>query len=214
VADDIVLRRLSAAGLAVLSEESGVTAADGDAIVYVDPLDGSTNASRGVPWFATALCLADADGALVALVRDQAHGISYTAERGRGAWCDGVAVHTSPVTAVGDAVVGLSGMPPHSLGWRQFRALGAAALDLCAVACGVLDGYVDCSTDAHGVWDYAAGALVCSEAGEWWSTPTAAICCTAIRCRCAPRSRPRRATCSPSCSTRANLLTRLHRSGR
>jgi len=59
-------------------------------------------------------------------------------------------------------------------------ALGAAALDPCAVACGVLDGYVDCSTEAHGVWEYVAGALVCSEAGEWWSTPPAAICCTAI----------------------------------
>jgi fructose-1,6-bisphosphatase/inositol monophosphatase family enzyme len=61
--------------------------------------------------------------------------------------------------------VGLSGWPPTHLGWRQYRALGAVALDLCAVACGMLDGYVDCSPDAHGVWDYAGGLLVCSEAG-------------------------------------------------
>jgi len=63
------------------------------------------------------------------------------------------------------AIVGLSGFPPRWLGWKQYRALGAAALDLCAVACGTLDGYVDCSRDAHGVWDYLGGALVCQEAG-------------------------------------------------
>jgi len=64
-----------------------------------------------------------------------------------------------------DAVVGLSGLPPHPLGWRQFRALGALALDLCAVAGGVLDAVIDCSPDAHGPWDYLGGLLVCTEAG-------------------------------------------------
>ncbi len=64
-----------------------------------------------------------------------------------------------------ESVLGLSGFPPRWLGWRQYRALGAAALDLCAVAEGVLDGYVDCSRDAHGVWDYLGGLLVCREAG-------------------------------------------------
>ena len=62
-------------------------------------------------------------------------------------------------------MVALSGYPTHYLGWRQFRALGAAALDLCLVASGVVDGYLDCSRDAHGSWDYLAGALVCTEAG-------------------------------------------------
>ena len=62
-------------------------------------------------------------------------------------------------------MVGLSGLPPGWLGWRQFRALGAVALDLCAVAEGRLDGYVDCSPSAHGPWDYLGGMLVCQEAG-------------------------------------------------
>jgi fructose-1,6-bisphosphatase/inositol monophosphatase family enzyme len=43
--------------------------------------------------------------------------------------------------------------------------LGASALDLCLVAAGTLDGYVDCVADAHGVWDYAAATLICAEAG-------------------------------------------------
>jgi myo-inositol-1(or 4)-monophosphatase len=66
---------------------------------------------------------------------------------------------------VAAAVVGVSGMPRAEFGWRQFRALGACALDLCAVASGQLDGYVDCITDAHGPWDYLGGMLVCLEAG-------------------------------------------------
>ena len=70
-------------------------------------------------------------------------------------------------------MVGLSGYPPRRLGWKQFRALGAIALDLCAVAGGRLDAYVDCSPSAHGPWDYLGGLLVCREAGAWSSTPTA-----------------------------------------
>jgi myo-inositol-1(or 4)-monophosphatase len=66
---------------------------------------------------------------------------------------------------LGEAVVALSGYPAAHLGWKQFRALGAAALDLCAVASGVVDAYIDCSRDAHGPWDYLGGMLVCQEAG-------------------------------------------------
>ena len=165
VADSIVLQSLAEAGLSVLSEESGVTLRGGDALVVVDPLDGSTNASHGVPWYATSLCLFDADGAAVGLVRDQANGVTYTAIRGEGAWRGDVRLCASATVAMSDAFVGLNGLPPRHLGWRQFRALGAAALDLCLVASGVLDGYIDCSVDAHGVWDYAAAVLICQEAG-------------------------------------------------
>jgi fructose-1,6-bisphosphatase/inositol monophosphatase family enzyme len=64
-----------------------------------------------------------------------------------------------------EAIVGVSGLPASNPGWAQFRCLGAAALDLCAVADGTLDAYVDCVVDAHGVWDYVGALLVCSEAG-------------------------------------------------
>jgi fructose-1,6-bisphosphatase/inositol monophosphatase family enzyme len=66
---------------------------------------------------------------------------------------------------LGEALIGLSGYPGRHLGWGQYRALGAAALDLCAVAEGVLDGYVDATDGEHGIWDYAGGWLVCAEAG-------------------------------------------------
>ncbi len=51
------------------------------------------------------------------------------------------------------------------LGWRQFRALGSAALALCDVAAGHLDGYLDGHPDQHAPWDYLGGLLVCEEAG-------------------------------------------------
>ncbi len=74
-------------------------------------------------------------------------------------------VRPSGQTDLGQALVGVNGLPGRHLGWGQFRALGAAALDLCAVASGRLDAYLDCADDAHGPWDYLGGLLVCHEAG-------------------------------------------------
>lgn len=164
-ADAAVHEVLGPSGVGVLSEESGFVRVDADVVVVVDPLDGSTNASRSLSWWATSVCAVDAHGPAAAVVYDLVHGRRYAAVRGEGATCDDELVEPTGVTELADAVVGISGLPPESLGWRQFRALGAAALDLCAVADGRLDGYVDCSADAHGIWDYLGALLVCSEAG-------------------------------------------------
>jgi fructose-1,6-bisphosphatase/inositol monophosphatase family enzyme len=164
-ADAAVLEVLEHAGLGVLSEETGRHHPDRAVTVVVDPVDGSTNADRGIPWYATSLCAVDGDGPVAAVVANQASGVRFEATRGGGAWCDGVALVPSGCASLGDAIVGLSGYPPTHLGWRQFRALGAAALDLCAVAAGTLDAYIDCSDDAHGPWDYLGGAFICQEAG-------------------------------------------------
>lgn len=164
-ADDACLAVLDEAGLGWLSEESGTEHAGREVTVVVDPVDGSTNASRGIPWYATSLCAVDPDGPRVALVVNLASGRRYDAIRGGGARMDGAPVSPSGATELGSSIVGLSGYPNRNLGWEQFRALGAAALDLCAVADGTLDGYIDCSPSAHGSWDYAAGLLVCREAG-------------------------------------------------
>ena len=51
------------------------------------------------------------------------------------------------------------------LPWKQFRALGSAALSLCDVAAGRVDGYLDAGADGHAPWDYLGGLLVCREAG-------------------------------------------------
>ncbi|MDZ7677035.1 MAG: inositol monophosphatase [Acidimicrobiales bacterium] len=164
-ADQVAVRRLVDAGVGVLSEESGLHHPGRDVVVVLDPLDGSTNAAHGVPWYATSLCAVDADGPLAAVVVDLAHDRWYRAQRGGGATLDGGSIAPGVATSLDDAFVGLSGLPPRHLGWRQFRALGAAALDLCAVADGTLDAFVDCSVDAHGSWDYLGALLVCEEAG-------------------------------------------------
>lgn len=176
VTDAAAVPVLHAAGYAVLSEESGrtvPTSGEAAGTVVIDPLDGSTNASRGVPWYATALCLVDAEGPAVAMVANQVSGERFGAVRGEGAWrgrghgaaSDVTRLRPSTCRAPGDALVAISGIPSADYGWAQFRAFGASALDLCLVGAGAVDGFVDMSLDAHGVWDYLAASLICTEAG-------------------------------------------------
>jgi myo-inositol-1(or 4)-monophosphatase len=164
-ADAAALAVLDHAGLGVLSEESGLHHPERAVVVALDPVDGSTNAARHLPWFATSMCALDDDGPVAALVVNQATGERFEAVRGGGARLDGTQLSPSSCSTLGTSVLGLSGWPGRHLGWRQMRSLGAVALDLCAVAAGRLDGYVDCSNDAHGPWDYLGGLLVCLEAG-------------------------------------------------
>ncbi len=164
-ADEVAVAILVAAGLGVLSEETGLHHPDRPVIVALDPVDGSTNASRKLPWYATSLAAVDTGGIRAAVVVNQATGDRFEAVRGAGATCNGRPLSTSGCTAMGDAVVGLNGWPTAYLGWRQFRALGAAALDICAVGSGQLDAYVDCSDHSCAPWDYLGGVLVCREAG-------------------------------------------------
>jgi myo-inositol-1(or 4)-monophosphatase len=175
VADDAALRVLDAAGVGVLSEESGLRGEEqldhGGVIVVVDPVDGSSNSARSLPWFATSLCAVDASGPRVAVVVNQATGERFWAIRGRGAFCGpvgapGVRLNSVGATSLRDSVVLVSGSPQGWMGWKQFRALGACALDLCMVAAGRADAYVDLSPRrAHGVWDYLGGLLILQEAG-------------------------------------------------
>lgn len=166
VADDAACGVLHAAGLEVLSEESGRSGPEGSGmLVVVDPLDGSTNASMGIPWYATSLCVLDEEGPLVSLVVNQVSGARYQAVRGGGALCDGAPVAPSSCSELAHAVVGISGFPAERGGWAQFRALGSAALDLCCVATGALDGYRVVGRSTLYGWDYLGAMLVCEEAG-------------------------------------------------
>lgn len=171
-ADAVVVERLTGAGLGVLSEESGRHGADRAVCVVVDPVDGSTNASRGLPSWATSLCAVDADGPWVATVVDHSRGVTYRAARGEGAWraeaSDGGAfgrIFVADPVPLDEAIVAVNGWPPRPLGSRQFRALGAASVELCLVAEGALDGYVNHDADSHGAWDYLGGVLMVAEAG-------------------------------------------------
>ncbi len=186
-ADEAACAVLLEAGLGVFSEESGPHNTERDLVVVLDPVDGSTNAARGLPWFSTSFCAVDSEGLLAALVLNLANGKAYRAVRGRGATVDGRPLAppaeieprrgTGPSgqQSLGEATVGLTYIPPHHLGWRQYRVLGSIALDMCAVAEGVLDAYIDCTNEGHSTWDYLGAALVCAEAGvamgEAWGRP-------------------------------------------
>lgn len=167
--DAACLEMLHGAGLAVLSEESGITGSHVDPagpVVVVDPLDGSTNASLGLPWCATALCLVVDGVPEVAMVSNLRTGTRYTAVRGRGATRDSVRIAVSVSPALSDAIVAVNARPPASFQPAQYRSMGATALDIAAVAGdGGFDGSIDFDDDKVGVWDYLASVLIVEEAG-------------------------------------------------
>lgn len=165
VADGPAVQVLTSAGLGVLSEESGLHHGDRSVIVVIDPVDGSTNASRGVPWFATSLCAVDRDGPRVALVENLATGERFEAVRNGGATRNGEPIRVAAPIDIADALVCLCGVPTERGPWSQGRVMGAAALDLCSVACGRFDAYLDNTAGIHGPWDYLGGMLVLTEAG-------------------------------------------------
>jgi fructose-1,6-bisphosphatase/inositol monophosphatase family enzyme len=166
VADDVARRVLGGAGYRVMSEESGVSG-EGAYTVVVDPIDGSTNCDRGIPFYATSLAVLRDDELVAALVMNQATGTIFEAEKGSGARRDGAAITPSGQTDIARAIVGSSGYPTHNLGWYQNRSLGAASLEICLVADGSLDVYGVAQHSELNVWDYLAGLLVVREAGAF-----------------------------------------------
>jgi myo-inositol-1(or 4)-monophosphatase len=161
----------------VLAEEMGgaATAPAGPCWVF-DPIDGTTNFAHGLPIFCSSLAL-EIDGvAEVAAIYDPTRKELFTAERGGGAFLNGRPLHVSSTDRMVDAVL-VTGFPydVHSrvdeivglfgafVGQaRAVRRLGSAAIDLCYVAAGRLDGYWESDLKA---WDIAGGALIVAEAG-------------------------------------------------
>ena len=164
VADEVAVRVLGGAGFRVVSEESGVTGS-GELTAVVDPIDGSTNCDRGIPFFATSIAVMRGDELIVGLVRNQATGTVFEAEKGSGAVRDGVAIQPSGLTEMPKAIAGFSGYPTRNLGWAQNRSMGAASLEICLVADGSLDVYGVAQHSGLNTWDYLAGLLIAREAG-------------------------------------------------
>lgn len=166
VADDVAVAILLAGGVGVLSEESGHHHSERAITVVLDPIDGSTNAAHGIPWCGPSLCAVDDNGPVAAMVTNLHTGRRWTALRGEGAQLDGADVRPSGVTELADALVAMNDLPRGGRqGWRQCRALGASALDICAVASGTFDAFCDLSAAGNAPWDYLGGLLICREAG-------------------------------------------------
>jgi myo-inositol-1(or 4)-monophosphatase len=163
-ADEVALRVLSGAGLRVVSEESGVTG-HGELTVVIDPIDGSTNCDRGIPFFATSLAVLRDEELIAGLVVNQATGTAFEAHKGAGAFRDDVAISSSGQRTIANAIAGFSGLPDRHLGWAQSRSLGAASLEICLVADGSLDLFAVAQRSTLNTWDYLAGLLIAREAG-------------------------------------------------
>ncbi|HEX2193929.1 MAG TPA: inositol monophosphatase family protein [Candidatus Limnocylindria bacterium] len=165
VADAVAVDRLLAAGCGVLSEESGAHETGRDVVVVVDPIDGSGNAARGSGPFGPSLCAFDSSGPAAACVLDLASGDLYTAARGTGAALNGVQLARPASGPITSAHVVVSGPVPRRPPWRSTTQLHATAHELCQVAAGRFDAYVNTDDDLSAPWDYLGGSLICQEAG-------------------------------------------------
>jgi fructose-1,6-bisphosphatase/inositol monophosphatase family enzyme len=165
VADAAACAVLERAPVRIVSEESGVRGAlDASISVVLDPVDGSTNCARGIAYWATSLAAVVGDDVVCALVANHATGSRTTAVRDAGAFRDGVRLRASTTTRVEESVISVAALPERALGWKQYRAFACAALSLCDVAAGGLDGHVDTGWSLY-PWDYLGGYLACLEAG-------------------------------------------------
>ncbi len=161
---------------AILGEELGAGGTPEGPCWVFDPIDGTTNYAHGLPIFCASIAL-EIDGvAEVAAVYDPNRQELFTAERGAGAWLNGRPLHVSRVEQMVDAML-VTGFPydvhdrvEEIVGLfaafvgraRAVRRLGSAAIDLCWVAAGRMDGFWEQDLKP---WDVAGGALIVAEAG-------------------------------------------------
>ena len=165
-------------GHAVLAEEGHTRDTDGEFIWYVDPLDATNNFAHGIPFFCVSLgVFSRVTGSVsVGVVYDPFHDEMFHAVRGEGAFLNGKKISVSSIDDSGIAVLA-TGFPydkenPEINNIKQFshilphiqgiRRIGSAALDLCYLACGRMDGYWEPGLFP---WDMAAGSLIVEEAG-------------------------------------------------
>ncbi|WP_185994838.1 inositol monophosphatase family protein [Nocardioides campestrisoli] len=162
-------------GDAVLGEEEGERAGSTGVRWVVDPVDGTVNLLYGIPEYAVSIA-AEVDGQVVAgAVVDVVRDVVYAAALGQGATRDGVPLRVRPAAPVAERLVltGFGYLPEvraHQGACvarllplvRDVRRMGSCALDLCHVAEGIADAYVE---EGPQPWDWAAGSLVVSEAG-------------------------------------------------
>jgi myo-inositol-1(or 4)-monophosphatase len=159
----------------LLAEEGSAREGSSGRRWIVDPLDGTVNFLYGIPYWNVSIALEDADGMAVGVVHDPNRGETFRAVRGGGAELDGRPLRVRSPRTLDRALVGtgfgyererrgaqgavLADLLPQV---RDIRRTGAAALDLCWLAAGRLDGYFE-----HGLspWDWAAGRLMVEEAG-------------------------------------------------
>ena len=177
-AEQMLIERLTSLlpGSGVLGEEGGESWVDGGFNWIIDPLDGTTNFIHDLPPYAVSVALMRGRDLVWAAVYELGQAHMFTAERGRGALCDGRGLDVRQGAPLRDGLVA-TGFPYHEFsqmpqylealqacfrGSRGVRRFGSAATDLAWVADGRFQGFFE-----HGLapWDVAAGILLVRESG-------------------------------------------------
>jgi len=157
--------------------EEGTVAQEKKSLVWIiDPLDGTTNFTHGLPFFAISIALLCDDDLVLGLVLESNREECFTAVRGGGAFLNGQPIHVSGIRSLNESLLA-TGFPYYAfdkmpqylevLGYfmkhsQGMRRIGSAALDLAYVACGRFEGYFEYNLNSY---DVAAGALLVQEAG-------------------------------------------------
>jgi myo-inositol-1(or 4)-monophosphatase len=181
-AQQAIRETLSAADfpVRVVSEEGDYEIGEQGPVLVVDPVDGTTNMARGIPFACTSMALSethDMSGVMLGLIKDLYSGDVYRAEKKRGAWRAGKRITPSKSKLVKEALVSLDiskGSPIDrvklliaSAGY--LRQTGSSALALCHLASGLVDAHVDVRGKLR-ITDVAAGLLILREAGGTYIT--------------------------------------------
>jgi myo-inositol-1(or 4)-monophosphatase len=160
----------------VLGEEGGLSDSGSEYRWIVDPLDGTTNYAHGYPIFCVSIALECKGEIVLGVVYDPMRDELFTAERGGGAALNNRPIHVSktaelmqgllstgfPYDIKTSKLTNLDHWANFAMNAQALRRDGAAALDLCYVACGRFDGFWELNLSP---WDTAAGALIVTEAG-------------------------------------------------
>ena len=188
IAENAIVAVLKRRGIkfTLISEESGIVeqGTSRDCFVTTDPIDGTTNLTRGAPFYATSIAVSSEptlSAIYAGLVGDLVHKITYTAARGKGAHRNGVSIKPSSNASVEEGVMGidLNSYKIKTLVPRltalmsmtaHLRHFGANALELCYVADGTTDAFVDIRGKLR-TTDIAAAYLIVTEAGGILKTP-------------------------------------------
>jgi len=161
----------------ILAEESGRTAGDQASRCWlIDPLDGTTNFAHTYPFFAVSIALVEDGKQMLGVVLNPVSKELFWAEAGQGAWLNQERICVSSIAKLSESLLA-TGFPPGTsqtqhASMERFRRMtalshgvrrdGSAALDLCFVACGRLDGFWE---GKLAPWDLGAGTLIVKEAG-------------------------------------------------
>ena len=165
----------------ILSEEAGIRDGSSERNWIVDPLDGTTNFAHGFPFFAVSIALEVEKEIVLGIVYNPFMGEFFEAQKGEGSFLNGTPIHVSNARKLSDSL--LSTGFPYDIRERsnrifeRFKAMvvscqgvrrgGSAAVDMCYVAAGRLDGHWEENLKP---WDTAAGVVIVSEAGGRLST--------------------------------------------